>query len=1078
MRKILFLFSLISYAFLFSQNFSWVKQFKSYTDYEDDISKMAKDSNGNIYLLGRTLGFSGIDADPGPNVNLIIPTNYSSSGTYGTTFVIKVDSNGNYLWSHKISEMSSDYEYDLKVKNGKVYALTSKSTLSGNIVNGYVTLTVLDTNGNLLNETQLLNSTPNSLEVDNNGNVYLSTFTFSNLVFSQPINAAFNDTNSSVASYVIKFNPNLQVDWLKKIPGGMENKLALNSNNDVYFAMNDVYGPGKYTLFRYNTNGNLLWSGTQAEQRFSDIVVDKNDKLIVSGQWQAQFLPIDVDPSSNQYLLPSNTYISVYLLWFDTNNNLLDVKKYLNSGQNFPLSVFGLSCDDNNDLHINGTFNYSFDANPDLGTNTLVKGSGYIDGCSISFDTDRVYKNSFKIGSANYNHPNSVSRIYQTVNYNDSYYYIGLFDWNCDFDPSASEYFLNSINGNQLNFDGFLLRLDRCNNLPQNSSMNLCLGSTIQLNASGGTTYLWTGPNGFTSNQQNPTIPNSTTANSGIYTCQVSGSTNGCDGSFSIHVIVGDITPPVPNATNLPNITGDCHTTVTNIPTATDNCAGAITATTTDPLSYSIPGTYVIHWIYEDNNGNISAQNQNVIITSPALPTTLNTNQTFCATNQPKISDIQITGQNIKWYDAANNILPATTPLVNGQTYYASQTINGCEGTKIAIQVTVNTTPKPIANATQDFCASANPTIANLAVNGTSLIYYNAAGTVLPITTPLVHGQTYFVTQTLNGCESEKSAIAVTLSTNNVPAHDYSDTFCNSTTASSMVINLTSYEDDIITNPTNYTFTYTDALGNVISNPSNYVFNVGSTVIHVKVMTPDGCFIVVRLSLTLNPKPTVNLPEKIEFCKGKTATLDAGSGFSSYLWSTGATTQTITVSTPGNYSVMVKNSFGCEATDNVQVSYSVLAEIVSINVTNNSATVLMSATGNYEYSLDNFIWQDSNVFNNLEMGEYTVYVRTKAGCIIGQKSFSIFNIPNAISPNGDGRNDKWKVAGLENYLGSEVNVYDRRGTPVFKQIINKKPLEWDGKLNGNPVPTGNYWYTIKVSDGRVYTGWLLIKNRD
>jgi hypothetical protein len=58
----------------------------------------------------------------------------------------------------------------------------------------------------------------------------------------------------------------------------------------------------------------------------SDILVDKNDKLIVSGQWMAQFLPIDVDPSSNQYLLPSNTYISLYLLWFDTNNNLLDVK--------------------------------------------------------------------------------------------------------------------------------------------------------------------------------------------------------------------------------------------------------------------------------------------------------------------------------------------------------------------------------------------------------------------------------------------------------------------------------------------------------------------------------------------------------------------------------------------------------------------------------------------------------------------------------------------------------------------------------------------------------------------------------
>ena len=93
MRKILFLLTLFCCGLLFSQNFSWVKQFRSYTDYEDDITKMQRDNAGNIYLLGKTLGFSGIDVDPGPNINLVIPTNYMSSGTYGTTFVIKLPIN-------------------------------------------------------------------------------------------------------------------------------------------------------------------------------------------------------------------------------------------------------------------------------------------------------------------------------------------------------------------------------------------------------------------------------------------------------------------------------------------------------------------------------------------------------------------------------------------------------------------------------------------------------------------------------------------------------------------------------------------------------------------------------------------------------------------------------------------------------------------------------------------------------------------------------------------------------------------------------------------------------------------------
>jgi gliding motility-associated-like protein len=542
--------------------------------------------------------------------------------------------------------------------------------------------------------------------------------------------------------------------------------------------------------------------------------------------------------------------------------------------------------------------------------------------------------------------------------------------------------------------------------------------------------------------------------------------------------VVGDNIAPVPNTLTLLDLTGDCHMIVSTIPTATDQCAGTITATTTDPLSYSIPGTYVIHWTYNDGNGNISSQNQNVMVTAPPLPTTTNTQQIFCASNHSTISNIQIAGQNIKWYNTAGTLLAPTTPLVNGQTYYASQNVNGCESNTIAIQVTVNETPKPTGNAAQDFCASANPTLANLAVTGTTLKFYDAAGNILPLSTPLVHGTTYFVSQTLNSCESEKLAVLVTLSTNNVPADDYSDIFCNSTTGGSMIINLTSYQTNIIANPGIYTFTYTDGAGNIIANPSNYSLNIGTTIIYVKVSTPDGCFKVVRLNLTVNPKPQVNLPEKVDFCNGKTATLDAGSGYSSYLWSTGETTQAITVSAPGNYSVTVTNSFGCQNTSSVQISYTGLPEITAVTISNNTATVILSATGNFEYSLDNFNWQDANIFTNLHVGEYIVYVRTKGGCIIGQKPFSIFNIPNAFTPNGDGYNDQWKISGLENYPGSEVNVYDRKGLSVFKQTTIKKLMAWDGKLNGSPVPTGNYWYTIKVSDGRLYTGWLLIKNRE
>jgi len=85
-------------------------------------------------------------------------------------------------------------------------------------------------------------------------------------------------------------------------------------------------------------------------------------------------------------------------------------------------------------------------------------------------------------------------------------------------------------------------------------------------------------------------------------------------------VIVDDVTNPVPSLATLPDITGECSASVSTAPAATDNCSGTITATTTDPTSYSTQGTFVIHWTYDDGNGNVVTQNQNVIVDDVSNP--------------------------------------------------------------------------------------------------------------------------------------------------------------------------------------------------------------------------------------------------------------------------------------------------------------------------------------------------------------------------------------------------------------------------------------------------------------------------
>ena len=624
--------------------------------------------------------------------------------------------------------------------------------------------------------------------------------------------------------------------------------------------------------------------------------------------------------------------------------------------------------------------------------------------------------------------------------------------------------------------DMFIAKFKDCSSVGVTSNSPVCPGADLLLSAPHATTYAWTGPNGFTSTIQNPVITNATPMHSGTYHCVVTG-TGDCDGPFSVVVLVADNTPPVPTMTTLPTITGNCQVTVSNIPTAADFCTGLVNATTTSPLSYAVPGNYSIQWTYSDGNGNSITQNQAIVVTATAPPT-VSSPQVFCQGNLPKIQDITISGTGIKWYDAAGNLLPSTTLLIHGVTYYASQTVNGCESNQTAVLIQLNSTAIPTGAATQIFCPSQNATVAHLTVIGQNIIWYNASGTVLAPTTPLVNGQSYYASQTINGCIShELLQVNAVISTEVIPAADYMSAICNPTLSSTHGVNLSDYNANIIANPGLYTFEYFSNTIQPVTNFQNVTLNLGANTFYVTVSNSSGCSKTVALTLILNPKPLVNLPQNASFCVGQNLTLDAGAGFTSYLWSNGATTQTISVSLPGTYSVTVQNSSGCSGTASTTVTSINSGMITGVRIENQTATVMVDPTGTYLYSLDNLNWQNSNTFYGLNNGLYTVYVKTETGCIVGSYDFAIFSITNAITPNGDGINDTWIIAGLEKYRNSEIVVYDRYGLEVFKKIVNGT-FVWDGMVKAGPLPSNSYWYTLKVSDGRLFTGYLLIKNRD
>ncbi|MES2766409.1 MAG: PKD domain-containing protein [Bacteroidota bacterium] len=111
-----------------------------------------------------------------------------------------------------------------------------------------------------------------------------------------------------------------------------------------------------------------------------------------------------------------------------------------------------------------------------------------------------------------------------------------------------------------------------------------------------------------------------------------------------------------------------------------------------------------------------------------------------------------------------------------------------------------------------------------------------------------------------------------------------------------------------------FTYSWSPALGlNSTTSATPTATPIVTTQYNVTVTDANGCTGTDAVTVTVLPLPVTSITaNRTSFCEGETATLDAGAGFTSYVWSTGAQTRSITVSQEGVYSVTVTNSNGCE----------------------------------------------------------------------------------------------------------------------------------------------------------------------
>ncbi len=255
---------------------------------------------------------------------------------------------------------------------------------------------------------------------------------------------------------------------------------------------------------------------------------------------------------------------------------------------------------------------------------------------------------------------------------------------------------------------------------------------------------------------------------------------------------------------------------------------------------------------------------------------------------------------------------------------------------------------------------------------------------------------------------------------------------------------------------------------------------VGQQVIYARVVNGADCYGIIPVTLIINVFDISGFGNTVSWiCIGGTQTLTAPPGFPSYLWSDGATSNSITVTNPGNYSVVVTDLNGCSRTANFLVNASEAATFLGAEINDlsggvNSVLINYGGIGNYEFSIDGENFQPDPFFANVSAGQYTVFINDINGCgVSGPFPIVVLDYPKFFTPNGDGFNDVWKIKNLEAYPDAIISVFDRYGKLLYN--FKGDGEGWDGLFKGKQLPSSDYWFSISFPSGRIIKSHFTLK---
>lgn len=506
--------------------------------------------------------------------------------------------------------------------------------------------------------------------------------------------------------------------------------------------------------------------------------------------------------------------------------------------------------------------------------------------------------------------------------------------------------------------DVFVTKLLSCTPPAATAGSNspVCSGQTINLTSSGGASYLWTGPNGFTSTQQNPVISAAATANSGTYSVTVTNA-SGCAVTATVSVNVG---PSVGIASNSPVCAGQAlNLTSSGGVSYSWSGPNAFTSTQQNPTVSGITaagsGTYTVS--VTDGSGCVGTGTISVTVLAAPVATA-GASGPVCAGQTLSLSSSG--GVTYAWSGPNGFSSTQQNPSVTGTTVASSGTYtvtvtnaSGCSSTA-TVSAVVNVLPTATASSNGPICTTQSLNL--ISAGGTSYAWSGPNSFTSTLQTPSitnvspVHAGTYSVTVTnAAGCTATAT---VNVIVNTTPAATGSS---NSPICSGQNANLVSSGGSTYSwaGPGGFSSTQQNPVitGATLSSSGTYT---------VTVTAVNGCTASSTVSVVVNALPNAAVSTNSPVCAGQVLSLTANGG-NTYAWSGPAafssTQQTNTISNAagvnaGTYSVTVTNVNSCTATATVNVVVNTLPVVLA---TTNSpvcegGSVMLGANGGVSYA--------------------------------------------------------------------------------------------------------------------------------